>query len=197
MHHEQSLTGCLRPVFGYPPPFFTRVAFSPFCDLRKSVRCLRISLQTHNYTMPITCGSIGDIISISLLLKDLITALHKTRGSSTEYQNLTRELLALDTALLQVAELLRKHISTSQVQSLYDKAKGAVEDCRQTVNTFSLKVRKYGPGLASGGSGNIFKDTACKIQWRASQKEEEIAKFRAEVATYTNVINMFLATAHT
>jgi hypothetical protein len=42
--------------------------------------------------MPITFGSVGDIISISLLVKDAMKALDDSRGSGGEYQGVIREL---------------------------------------------------------------------------------------------------------
>ncbi|OCL09337.1 hypothetical protein AOQ84DRAFT_339092 [Glonium stellatum] len=145
--------------------------------------------------MPITFGSVGDIISVSLLVKDLLLALDSSRGSSTEYQAVIRELYILDTALLQVEQLSRSGTATPELHALYETAKQTVAKCREAVDLFTNRVKKYSSSLATGGSGNIIKDTARKIQWRGSQKEAEIAKFRAEVTGYSDSINMLLATA--
>ena len=45
-------------------------------------RCRELTLSR---IMPITFGSVGDIISLSLLIKDLIKFLDQVRGSSAEY----------------------------------------------------------------------------------------------------------------
>lgn len=42
--------------------------------------------------MPITFGSVGDVISVCLLIKDLVKTLDDSRGSSAEYQEVIREL---------------------------------------------------------------------------------------------------------
>jgi hypothetical protein len=42
--------------------------------------------------MPITFGAVGDIIFVCLLVKDLVEALDKSRGSKAEYQSAIREL---------------------------------------------------------------------------------------------------------
>ena len=144
--------------------------------------------------MSITFGSVGDIISVSLLVKDLLIALNDSRGSSAEYQALVRELYILDTALLQVEQLSRSHSTTPELQALCETAKQTVTKCRDSVAEFTARIKKYSRSLAAGGSGNILKDTARKIQWRASQKEAEIAKFRAELTGYSESINMLLAT---
>lgn len=144
--------------------------------------------------MPVTFGSVGDIISVSLLVKDLLVALDDSRGSSAEYQAVVRELYILDTALLQVEQLSRSRATTPELHALYETAKHTVTKCRDSVAEFTSRVKKYSGSLAVGGSGNVLKDTARKIQWRASQKDAEILKFRAEVTGYSDSINMLLAT---
>jgi hypothetical protein len=144
--------------------------------------------------MPITVGSVGDIISVSLLVKDLLIALNDSRGSAAEYQALTRELYILDTALLQVEQLSRSHAATPELYALYETAKQTATKCQESVAGFTARITKYGGSFAVGGSGNALKDAARKIQWRASQKGAEIAKFRAEVTGYSESINMLLAT---
>ena len=56
--------------------------------------------------MPITFGSVGDIISVCLIIKDLIKILDESRHS-TEHQETIQELWALDRVLLKV-ELVGK-----------------------------------------------------------------------------------------
>ena len=64
--------------------------------------------------MPITFGSVGDIVSLCLLIKDLVKSLDNSRGSSAEYQAVIRELCSLDHALLEVAvffDLVNKRLN--------------------------------------------------------------------------------------
>jgi hypothetical protein len=144
--------------------------------------------------MPITFGSVGDILSVSLLVKDLLIALDDSRGSPAGYQAVVRELYILDTALLQVERLSRSHSTPPELHALYETARQTVEKCRDSVAGFTARIKKYGRSLAAGGSGNFLKDATKKIQWRASQKDAEIAKFRAEITGYSDSINMLLAT---
>lgn len=67
----------------------SRNTISLVCDLPGSV--LVIS-SPRTSRMPITFGSVGDIISISLLVKDAMKALDVSRGSGGEYQGVIREL---------------------------------------------------------------------------------------------------------
>ena len=57
--------------------------------------------------MPInaTFGSFGDIVSLCIIVKDLVKALDRSRGSSAEYRAIITELWVLDDILVQV-ELL-------------------------------------------------------------------------------------------
>ncbi|KAF2269728.1 hypothetical protein CC78DRAFT_238599 [Lojkania enalia] len=144
--------------------------------------------------MMVTFGSIGDIISVSLLVKDLLLALDSTKGSPAEYQAVVRELYVLDTALLQVEQLARSQGPTPELQAIYETANQTVVKCRDTVAAFIARIRKYGGPLSKSGSGNILKDGVRKVQWRASQKEAEIAKFRAQVTGFSESINMLLTT---
>jgi RNA polymerase-interacting CarD/CdnL/TRCF family regulator len=73
--------------------------------------------------MPITLGSVGDIISISLIVKDLVKALDDCRGSASEYQALIRELWVLDRVLLEVELLTRMYEQTAELNALCVTAK--------------------------------------------------------------------------
>lgn len=63
--------------------------------------------------MPVTFGSVGDIISVCLLVKDLVEALDKARGSKAEYQSAIRELWILDRALLEIELFTKAHENAS------------------------------------------------------------------------------------
>jgi hypothetical protein len=143
--------------------------------------------------MPITFGSVGDIVSVSLVFKDLLIALSDSRGSSAEYQSVVRELYVLDTALLQVELLSRSRAATPELHALYETSKQTVVKCRDSIAACAARTRKYSESLEVGGSGNILEDTARKIQWRASHKATDIAKLRAEFMGYSDSIDMLLA----
>ncbi|ORX97798.1 hypothetical protein BCR34DRAFT_456510, partial [Clohesyomyces aquaticus] len=90
--------------------------------------------------MPITFGSVGDIISVCLLVKDLVDALDKARGSKAEYLSLTRELWILDRVLLEIDLLARTHGggSTPELDALCQTARRAVDRCKELQNEASL-----------------------------------------------------------
>ena len=95
--------------------------------------------------MPIGVGSVGDIISICLLVKDLVEALNSSRGAAAEYQEITRELWGLERALLQVDLLSRTCNNSPELNALHETACRTAEDCRRCISDFLKKIKKYEP----------------------------------------------------
>ena len=145
--------------------------------------------------MPISFGSVGDIISICLLVKDLVAALDESKGSAAEYKEVRLELRALERALLEVEVLSRSQASTVKLNALYATARKAALDCRQPVEAFLDRIKKYDPSFGAGASRNIVRNTAMKIRWQLSQKDE-VTRIRAEIIAHSSSINMLLATVN-
>ena len=143
--------------------------------------------------MPISFGSVGDIICVSLLIKDLVKCLDESRGSSTEYQAVIRELWSLDTALLQVGLLLRSHKHLVELSDLWKNANRCVEQCRKSISDYHSKTKKYHGALQGRGMGNLFRDTTAKIRWQVSEKDD-LTKFRSEITTLGLSLNLLLTT---
>lgn len=58
--------------------------------------------------MPFTpIGSLGDIVALSLIVRDLIKALEESRGSSAQYQEMTRKLWAFKRVVQEVETVCR------------------------------------------------------------------------------------------
>ncbi|KAI1378816.1 hypothetical protein F4677DRAFT_380686 [Hypoxylon crocopeplum] len=145
--------------------------------------------------MSITFGSVGDIIAVSILVKDFILALDDVRGSASEYQSLKRQLNFLDRALLSVERLRCTTDATPDLISLYATADEIATKCRESIQKFQDRNLKYDRSLSGKGSGNCLIDTARKIQWKACRKDDEVTKLCNEVANYTSSLNVLLATA--
>ena len=171
----------MQPYANFTPPNLRQNL------LQQTHACSRLSLQT----MPITFGSVGDIISLSLLIKDLVKSLDNSRGSSAEYQAVIRELWSLDHALLEVEVLIRSCEQTVQLNALTAAVNQCAEQCRKCVTRFHEQVKKFGRSLQPGGSGSFVRDTASKIRWQVSEKDD-LAKFRAEINAHCLSINMLL-----
>ena len=76
-------------------------------------------------TMPITFDSVGNIISLSLLIEDVIKTQDDSRGASAEYQAVIRELRSLDHALLEAELLFQLHKQTAQLMALIQTAENS------------------------------------------------------------------------
>lgn len=144
--------------------------------------------------MLVTFGSVGDIISLSLLIKNLVKSIDNSRGSSAEYQAVIRELWSLDHSLLEVEVLIRSSEQTARLIALNATIKQCAEQCRNCITKFKEQVvNKFGKSLQPGGSGSFIKDAASKIRWQVSEKDD-IAKFRSEINAHCFSINMILTT---
>lgn len=144
--------------------------------------------------MPITFGSVGDIISICLIIKDLVDVLKKSKDSSREFSEANAELWVLERALLEVDLLSRTCNDTAELVALCETAWRTVEKCRASMESFLTRIKKYGPSLGEGGSGSILQDASMKFRWQMSHKDE-LARFRAEVCAHSSSINMLLLIA--
>lgn len=143
--------------------------------------------------MPITFGSVGDIISISLLIKDLVKSLDEIRGSSAEFQAVIRELWSLDHALIEVVVLFRSCEQTAQLNALSATANECAENCRTCITSFQEQTKKFNLSLKGGGSGSKIRDGVFKVRWQFMEREA-LAKFRAEIHAHCFSINILLAT---
>lgn len=144
--------------------------------------------------MPVTFGAVGDIISVSLLLKDILVALDDSRGSCAEYQQLISELYILDRALLEIDQLCRRHEGTAELMALRSVAQKAVNDCRNSMDAFLTKFAKYRKALGAGSRANFMCTFPKKIQFAVIEKGT-LEKFRAEIVAHSLSLNMLLTTA--
>ena len=141
--------------------------------------------------MPITFGSVGDIITLSLLIKNLAKSFDDSRGASAEYQAITRELTSLEHALSQVEEVFKTLNHTGNLSALDRTANQCVEQCRECITKYRERTKKFERNLRAGGSRNILRDTASKLKWQASE-QDDLPKFRLELHIHCMFINMLL-----
>lgn len=134
--------------------------------------------------------SVGDFIAGIQLVRDVITSLQASGGSSLEYQALASELFSLERALLEVKSLKYSENQSGQLDAL----KVAATQCQHTIDRFMTKIQKYQPSLTALGSGSKWRDSLRKVQW-ALCKKEDIAMFQAEISGHAVSINLLIATA--
>jgi hypothetical protein len=145
--------------------------------------------------MSFTFGSVGDIISVTLLAKELVTALGEAQGSSTEYQSTIRELQSLGHTLLELDALAKACEGSKDYSSLAQTAKLEALKCRVLINSFQSKMSKYSESLRIGGSGSISKDVYWKLHWRMSHKQC-VDEFRYGMRSHTEALTALLVTAN-
>jgi hypothetical protein len=145
--------------------------------------------------MPITFGSVGDIISISLIVKDLVKALDDSRGSAAEYQEVIRELWSLDRVLLEVEHLSRNSEQTIELYALWATTKRATVECRRSIENFLEKIKKYEKSLGGHASGHTIRGVPMKIRWLLTQSDE-LEKFKAVINAHCSSLSMLLITAN-
>jgi len=149
--------------------------------------------------------SARECVSVCLLIKDCVIALDSSRGSATEYQQVIRELWALEHALCEVVTLAEGFESTAELNALAGSAKRVADQCKECIEGFLKKVKKYQKSLAltyedTGGTTvsvstkHQWRDAVGKLGWALFMKDD-LAKFRAEINAHSSYINMLLITA--
>jgi hypothetical protein len=108
--------------------------------------------------MSITFGSVGDIIAVSLIIKDLVKALDDSRGSANEYQEMIRELWMLDRVLLEVELLSRTYDQTTELNALCITARRIASECHKCIQNFWDRIKKYENSLGTSKSRHHIRD---------------------------------------
>ena len=93
-------------------------------------------------------------VSLCILIKNLCKALDQSRGSSAEYRNIIAQLWALDDVLVQAESLADGHGDSDELQAQYVAICRSVDLCRQGIDDFYEKVKKFKLGLRRNGSKN-------------------------------------------
>jgi len=145
-------------------------------------------------TMSVGFGfSVGDFLAAIDLVGTVIDALRSSSEAGSEYRELINQLLSLETTLLQVQKLEFEESQYQEVIALKETA----ARCRQTINGFWDKARKYQPWLGRGSSSSMRKrklrEGWMKIRW-AVCKKEDVAKFKTDLMGHTQSISLLLAT---
>ncbi|KAL9059369.1 MAG: hypothetical protein Q9162_001238 [Coniocarpon cinnabarinum] len=135
--------------------------------------------------MPVTCGSVGDIIALTKLVKELVEALNDSRGAAHDFRKLVRQLQGLGSVLQEVHLLLRRHEPSPGLDALRASTIRVAAGCQESAEEFLAQVRKYQQSLREGGSGRKIVDGVRKVQWRLLKKEDAQA-FQSQVLAQTS-----------
>jgi hypothetical protein len=130
--------------------------------------------------------SVGDVISVGKLISEIVSSLQSIGGAKSEYQELTRELHLLVTALRNLDRLEGEASDSRNVDSI----KYVILSCRHTLEGF-LRIRGYEKSLGIRSGSHPVIATADKLRWTFSRKEE-ITRLQTYLNMRIGTINMML-----
>ena len=137
--------------------------------------------------------SVGDIVAGLKLVKQSIEALQDTKGSSGDYQALTREIDSLKDGLEAIEDLdLDQRLGPGSKQGI--AVQKAISRCWHCIDNFLSITAKYQPWLQSDAPPSFrWKANLRKIQW-ALCKQDDISRFRAQLERHCSNISLLLVT---
>lgn len=134
--------------------------------------------------------SVGDFLAAGKLILDIIESLQDVGGAKSEYQELIHELRSLEKALQHLDQLQSDSAHQGRiVQSI----KFAALSCRQPLELFLAKIKKFDSTLDVWSKGQTSKTIVRKIHWGLGMKSE-VTKLQGYLNLHVNTINMLLAT---
>jgi hypothetical protein len=136
--------------------------------------------------------SVGDFIAGVTLIYDTIRTLSDTHGASSDYRSLMATLESLNSALREIDSLPSATVQTPQRIAIQTE----IEGCRQCVNKFIAQISKFSllkDPIQSKWSLKMLQSNVKKLQWTLL-KQDDIARFRAEVYSRVDSIQMLLLT---
>lgn len=134
--------------------------------------------------------SVGDFVTIGILISDIVRSLQTIGGAASEYQELVCELRGLRSVLDIIAQLK----GASHQISTIDGLKLAALNCQFVLDDFRTKLRKYKASLEAGSSKGVLRDGAAKIRWSLMMKKD-VQDLRAYLSGHTSSLNMRLSIA--
>lgn len=126
--------------------------------------------------------SIGDFIAVRNTIAQITVCL---KGAGSEYQELIRELEALEKALQHIDRLQPSNGNSTDL----DPIKYAAPSCRQPLEQFLSKVRKYERSLGVWMKSSAVLRVTDKVRFRLGKKDE-IRKLQNYLNVHVGTINV-------
>jgi hypothetical protein len=133
--------------------------------------------------------SIGDVIALCTLAKNVVASLKDSAGSSNEYLRTMAGLRHLELVLLHVQRCLDILTEESHKAALGQ----IVSECKTIIDDFLGSLGKYHGHLSTAGTKGVFKDIFRKIEWRIC-KPEDLKAFRERVDQHLQSLQILLLT---
>ncbi|KAF2816127.1 uncharacterized protein BDZ99DRAFT_129393 [Mytilinidion resinicola] len=154
--------------------------------------------------MPVTIGSVGDIVALCQILRDLLETLDESRGSTRDYQKAVEDIRNLQRLLFTLKDLTATCDSSSGYVALGQTARLKAQDCHDLIVVFHGKIDKYKKHLGNSKkkrgkwkkkTENAVRESFWKLHWRMSHKEC-VEQFRTNIRDHTQSITALLVSAH-
>jgi hypothetical protein len=135
-------------------------------------------------------GSLGDILALTTLIKDLIEVLDDSRGSVSDYRIVVDRLRIQLRTVKRVDEVFGGPPNSTGDAEIQADVRQILRQIRDCIDDFVVKLHKFGPNLTNGGSGNKLKDVLKKVSWRLDKKE--IEAFEKNLVIHTGMLDLHL-----
>jgi hypothetical protein len=133
--------------------------------------------------------SVGDFVTATTLIKDIVLCLKASGGSSSEYQELMLELDGLRLALTKIEHLQGNAEQIPAINSI----KVAALNGSFVLRDFLHKLKKYQQSLEYGKSSGWVIDSSKKVRWELTMKTD-VQNLRGYLVAHTSSLNMRLLT---
>lgn len=120
--------------------------------------------------MPITVGSVGDIIALIQLAASVKKCLGASRGSSADFRGVVELMDSLQETLLTTQKMLESIDDFSGASGSFDILEqrrlvhAQLSRCRTSISDYMRQIQKYGKSLSKGGSKNALSEIFRKLQ---------------------------------
>ena len=145
--------------------------------------------------MPITVGSVGDIIALIQLGASVKKCLGASRGSSADFRgvvelmdNLQETALATQKMLEGIEEMPRA-LGSFEILEQRRLALAQIHRCRTCISDYMEQIQKYGKSLSKGGSKSTLSDIFRKLQWGTNEKGT-MERFLQDVQIRLELLNL-------
>lgn len=132
--------------------------------------------------------AVGDFITVGKLIKETISCLRSVDGAEWEYQELVRDLKALDTSLYYLGHIDNEMNTFAHISPI----KTAATTCRLRLEGFLSRVQKYERSMGSTRHASTLRTTSDKLGWHFGQKDQ-IKQLRQDIHICHSIISLHLA----
>ncbi|KAI4641657.1 hypothetical protein J4E93_007755 [Alternaria ventricosa] len=132
--------------------------------------------------------AVGDFIAVGKLIKETVGCLRSVGGAESEYQELIRDLKALDTSLHHLDHIEDDRNASAHVGPI----KIATTKCRLQLEGFLSRVKKYERSLGSASHASTLRATSDKLGWHFRRKDQ-IEQLRRDIHICHSIISLHLA----